>query len=203
MLDEAIRKQEREAGRADDGAVPADEQGDGTPSEEGEPGAAPGAPPYGEPVPPGSGGPRPEDFDATRPVEGSGIRYLGPGKGPEYPETPPPESDFPKPAARTTTLGYDKDVWKPTSGFKSPATWSKPLPPATSFGNGLSGWGKPVTSFGPRWWAPTPASWPTSLGNGAWTPSDGFAKDQQRRNEMFEKKPESGEEKPADAGQGE
>lgn len=123
--------------------------------------------------------PKPEDFDATRAVNKAGYRFLGP-KG-KVPETPP-QTDFPKPAAPTTDLGFDADKWRPTSGFSSTATWPKQLPPATSFPNRLSGLDRPITSFGPRWWAPAPTRWSSSIFPQAWQPKDAFAQDQDRKS---------------------
>jgi hypothetical protein len=123
--------------------------------------------------------PRPEDLDATRPVNKAGFRFLGP-KG-NYPETPP-QSDFPKPAAPTTGLGFGHDVWRATSGFSSTAKWSPPLEPATSFSQRLSGLDPPITGFGPSWWAPTPSAWSSSIFPQSWRPKDGFAQSQEQKS---------------------
>lgn len=123
--------------------------------------------------------PRPEDFDATRPVNKAGFRFLGPpGK---YPETPP-QLDFPKPSAPVTSMGFGADTWRPNSGFSSTAKWGTLLAPATSFPNRLSGLGPPITSFGPSWWGPTPAIWPNSIFPQYWQPKDGFAQSEEMRN---------------------
>jgi hypothetical protein len=123
--------------------------------------------------------PRPEDFDATRPVNKAGFRFLGP-KG-NLPETPP-QADFPKPAAPVTSLGFGVDTWRPSSGFSSTAKWGTALAPATSFSNRLTGLDPPITSFGPRWWGPTPTKWPTSIFPEYWQPRDGFAQSQEQKN---------------------
>jgi len=116
--------------------------------------------------------PRPEDYDATRPVNKAGFRFLGP-KG-TLPETPP-QTDFPKPSAPVTNLGFGTDTWRPSTGFSSTATWGTTLAPATSFPNRLSGLDPPITGFGPSWWRPTPATWSSSTFPPIWQPRDGFA----------------------------
>lgn len=122
--------------------------------------------------------PRPEDFDATRPVNKAGFRFLGP-KG-KLPETPP-QSDFPKPSAPVTSLGFGTDTWRPSSGFQATATWGTPLAPATSFPNRLSGLDPPITGFGPSWWRPTPTTWSSSTFPRLWQPQDGFAQAQEQK----------------------
>jgi len=123
--------------------------------------------------------PRPEDFDATRPVNKAGFRFLGPAG--KYPETPP-QLDFPKPSAPATSLGFGSDVWRPTNGFSTSAKWGTLLAPATSFPNRLSGLDPPITGFGPSWWGPTPTAWPSSIFPQYWQPTDGFAQSEEMRN---------------------
>ena len=85
------------------------------------------------------------------------IRYRG------YPQGTPP----------TVSLG--PSVWRPTESFTTPAQWGRPIAPATSFKNELSGWGKPTTSLQPFYWNPRPTQWAPSIFPEIWRPSDGFA----------------------------
>lgn len=126
---------------------------------------------------PGYTRPKPEDFDATRPVLQPGIRFIG-RKG-DLPSTAPPLPDFPKPAAPTVSLG--PAIWRPASGFGRPVKWPASLGSATSFGNGLSGFGRPTTNLGPSWWNPKPILWPSSIFPETWQPADGFAKSQKSK----------------------
>lgn len=174
MLANAIEETERDAAHGTLGRTGEAAEGDGSAeTEAAAEQAAEAAPPKG---------PKPEDFDATRPVRASGLRYVGPGKAPTGGPSTPPNTEFPVQAKETTDLG--PAIWKPKSGFQAPSKWPSALEPGTSFSNLLSGWGSPATSLGPRWWAPKPTSWPSTLTGSSWAPSDGFAETEQRRQEF-------------------